>query len=75
MPEPQHKPLRVLTQKDVERVVLGSPYAPLIDSDKLKTIVAVVMSVAKAEGILIVRADPDEFRSHLKFVTAINWTP
>lgn len=67
------KPLRVLTQKDVERVVLGSPYAPLIDSEKLKTIVAVVMSVAKADGIMIVRADPEEFRLHLKFKTSIDW--
>lgn len=70
-----HKPLRILTQKDVERVVLGSPYAPLIDKHKLETIVAVVMSVARAEGIMLVRADPEEFRLHLKYVTEINWSP
>lgn len=69
------KPLRVLTQKDVEKVVLGSPYAPLIDGEKLKTIVAVVMSVAKADGIMIVHADPDEYRLHLKYKTTINWIP
>ena len=75
MPEPQRKPLRILTQREVEKVVLSSLYAPLVDSEKLKTIVAVVMSVARAEGIMLVRADPEEFRLHLKFVNEIRWTP
>lgn len=70
---PEQQPLEVLTAREVENLVLL--YAPAIDVGKVKNYVSIVMSLAKMHGVMIVKADPQEFRNHLRFLTRINWTP
>ncbi len=66
------KPLEVMTARDVETLALG--YVPAIDPMTLKNVVALAMGIAKMHNVMIVRADSEEYRLHLKYLTKIDWT-
>ena len=67
------KPLEVLTAKDVETLVLS--YAPAMEPTRLRNIVSTIMGIAKLHGVMVVKADADDHRLHLKYLTRITWTP
>lgn len=67
------KPLRVLTAKEIEQLVLA--YTPGMESNQLKTIVAIVLALAKTRSIMIVQADPEDYRLHLRYLSRVDWIP
>lgn len=67
------KPLEVMDAKQLENFVLA--YAPAMDPNELKNMVSIALSIAKTSGVMIVKADPDDFRLHLRYLRQITWTP
>jgi hypothetical protein len=67
------KSLKVLDANEITDLAL--PYLPGIDELTAKTYVGLLMAVMRNHSVMIVKADYEDYRLHLKYVKEFDWSP